>query len=54
VKYVDTRRCQFLKVKFVLKETGYGDMNWIHLAQNWVQWRNLVKMPMNLLAPKKA
>jgi hypothetical protein len=35
----------------VLRETGWGGMNWIDLAQDMDQWRVLVNMVMNLLVP---
>jgi hypothetical protein len=27
-----------------LRDTGWGDMNWIHLAEDEDQWRALVNM----------
>jgi hypothetical protein len=37
-----------------LTETVYESVNWIHLAQDTVQWRPVVNKEMNLLAPYKA
>jgi hypothetical protein len=31
-----------------LKEMGWGDMDWINLAQDTDQWRALVSTAMNL------
>jgi hypothetical protein len=35
-----------------LKEIGLGDMDWIYLAEDRDQWRNLVNTVMNLHVPK--
>jgi hypothetical protein len=32
-----------------LKEVGWEDVDWIHLAQHRDQWRALMNMVMNLL-----
>jgi hypothetical protein len=34
-----------------LREIGWGDMDWIDLAQDWDQWRALVYTVMNLRLP---
>jgi hypothetical protein len=34
-----------------LKETGCEDVNWIHLAQDRNQWRDVVNTIMNLMVP---
>jgi hypothetical protein len=34
-----------------LKEIGWGDMDWIHVAQDWDKWRALVNTVMNLRVP---
>jgi hypothetical protein len=34
-----------------LRETGWGGMDWIHLAKDRDQWRALVKTVMNLRVP---
>jgi hypothetical protein len=41
-------------IKIDTSETGYEDVEWIHLAQAWDRWRHLVNMVMNLrvLAPQ--
>jgi hypothetical protein len=33
------------------REIGWGGMDWIHLAQDRDQWRNLVNTVMNLRVP---
>jgi hypothetical protein len=38
-------------IKMDLRELGWGDMDWIDLAQNRDQWRALVNTVMNLRAP---
>jgi hypothetical protein len=36
-------------LKMDLREIGWGDMDWIDLAEERDQWRALVNMVMNLL-----
>jgi hypothetical protein len=36
------------KIKIDLREIGYGGMDWIDLAQDRDQWRDLVNTVMNL------
>jgi hypothetical protein len=38
-------------IKKDLREIGFGDVDWIHLAQDRDRWRTLVKMVMNLRVP---
>jgi hypothetical protein len=38
-------------IKTVLREIGFGDVDWIHLAQDRDWWRALVKRVMNLRVP---
>jgi hypothetical protein len=38
-------------IKINLKETGWGGMDWIHLAQDRDQWWALVNTVMNLRVP---
>jgi hypothetical protein len=38
-------------IKMGLRETGWGGMDWIHLAQDRGQWRALVHTVMNLRVP---
>jgi hypothetical protein len=38
-------------IKMDVKETGWGGMNWIDLAQDKYQWRDFVNMVMNLRVP---
>jgi hypothetical protein len=45
-------RCRWVdNIKMVLREIGWGDMNWINLAQDKDQWRVLVNTVMNLQVP---
>jgi hypothetical protein len=38
-------------IKMDLREIGFGDVDWIHLAQDRNRWRALVNMVMNLQVP---
>jgi hypothetical protein len=38
-------------IKMDLKEIGFGDVDWIHLAQDMDRWRALVNTVMNLRVP---
>jgi hypothetical protein len=38
-------------IKMVLREIGFGDVDWIHWAQDRDRWRALVNMVMNLQVP---
>jgi hypothetical protein len=38
-------------IKMDLRKTGFGDVDWIHLAQNTDRWRALVNTVMNLRVP---
>jgi hypothetical protein len=38
-------------IKMDLKEIGFGDVDWIHLAQDRDRWRALVNTVVNLRAP---
>jgi hypothetical protein len=38
-------------IKMDLGEIGFGDVDWIHLAQDRDRWRALVNMVMNLQVP---
>jgi hypothetical protein len=38
-------------IKMDLREIGWGGLDWIDLAEGRDQWRALVNMVMNLLAP---
>jgi hypothetical protein len=38
-------------IEMDLWETGFGDVDWIHLAQDRDRWRALVNMVMNLRVP---
>jgi hypothetical protein len=45
-------RCRLAdNIKIYLRETGWGGMDWINLAQDRDQWRALVNMIMNLQIP---
>jgi hypothetical protein len=38
-------------IKMYLREIGFGDVDWIHWAQDRDRWRALVNTVMNLLVP---
>jgi hypothetical protein len=38
-------------IKMDLREIGFGDVDWIHLAQDRDRWRGLVKTVMTLWVP---
>jgi hypothetical protein len=38
-------------IKMDLREIGFGDLDWIHLAQERESWRALVNTVMNLRVP---
>jgi hypothetical protein len=38
-------------IKMDLRETGFGDVDWIHWAQDRVRWRAVVNTVMNLRFP---
>jgi hypothetical protein len=38
-------------IRMDLGETGFGDMDWNHLAQDTDRWQALVKTVMNLQVP---
>jgi hypothetical protein len=38
-------------IKMDLREIGFGDVNWIHLAQDRDRWQALVNTVMNLRVP---
>jgi hypothetical protein len=38
-------------IKKDLREIGFRDVDWIHLAQDWDQWRVLMNAVMNLQVP---
>jgi hypothetical protein len=45
-------RCRWQdNVKMDLRETGFGDVDWIHLAQDRDRWRALVNTVMKLRVP---
>jgi hypothetical protein len=45
------RRSWVDNVKMDLRETGWGDVDWIDLAQKRDQWRTLVSVIMNFWVP---
>jgi hypothetical protein len=48
-------RCRWEdNIKMDLRETGFGDVDWIHLAQDRDRWQALVNMVMNLRVPQNA
>jgi hypothetical protein len=38
-------------IKMDHRETGFGDVDWIHLAQDMDRWRAVVNTVMNLRVP---
>jgi ribosome biogenesis protein Nip4 len=38
-------------IKMYLREMGFGDVDWIHLAQDKNRWRTLLNTVMNLRVP---
>jgi hypothetical protein len=45
-------RCRWVNnIKIILREIGWGGMDWIDLAQDSDQWRALVNTVMNLRVP---
>jgi hypothetical protein len=40
-----------INIKMVLKDIGSEAVVWIHLAQEWIQWRALVNTIINLRFP---
>jgi hypothetical protein len=38
-------------IKMDHREIGFGDVDWIHMAQDWDQWQTPVNMVMNLQVP---
>jgi hypothetical protein len=46
------RRCEDIRMDN--KETGCGDVDWIHMTQNMGKWCTLVNMVMNLRDEEKA
>jgi hypothetical protein len=42
----------FVLLKWVLKEIGWGGMDWIDLVQDRGQWRAFVNTVMNLWVPE--
>jgi hypothetical protein len=45
-------RCRWVNnTKMDLREIGWGDMDWIYLAEDRDQWRALENLLMDLLGP---
>jgi hypothetical protein len=38
-------------IEIDLRKIGFGDVDWIHLAQDRERWRALVNTVMNILVP---
>jgi hypothetical protein len=48
-------RCRWVdNIKMYLREIGWGDVNWVDVAQNRDQWRALVNTVMNLQVRQNA
>jgi hypothetical protein len=46
------RRCRWVdNIRMDLGEVGWGDMDWIYLAQHRNRWRALVNSVLNLQVP---
>jgi hypothetical protein len=39
-------------IRMDVRETGFGSMEWIHLAQDRDQWRGAVSMVLNIRVPQ--
>jgi hypothetical protein len=48
---VRPRRKREDNIKIVLRERGWGGMDWIDLARDMEQWRTLVSTAMNFRVP---
>jgi hypothetical protein len=44
----ETPRRRWEGIRMHLRETGWGDVDWSHLAKDIDQWQDLVNMVMNL------
>jgi hypothetical protein len=52
---LQTSRCRWEdNIKMDLREKVFGDVDWIHLAQDRDRWRALVNTAMNLQVPQNA
>jgi hypothetical protein len=48
-------RCRWVaNNRMDLEEVGWGDVDWIGLAQDWNRWRALVNSVLNLRVPRNA
>jgi hypothetical protein len=45
------RRCWIICIRMDLVEVGWGDVDWIGLAQDWDRWRALVNSVLNFRVP---
>jgi len=51
-KPLERPRCRWMdNIKMGLQELGWGDTDWIELAQDRDRWRELVNVVMNLQVP---
>jgi hypothetical protein len=50
-KPLQTPRCRWVDIKLDLGEIGWGDVDWIGLAQDREKWRVLVNAVMDLRVP---
>jgi hypothetical protein len=49
-----TPKCRWEVNGMDIRKTGWGVVDWMHLAQNRDQWRALVNTVMNLWVPQNA
>jgi hypothetical protein len=53
INFIEIRRV-VSEIKHALREIGFGNVDWIHWAQDRDRWRALVNTVMNLPVPSNA